>query len=282
MNVKIAEPTGFCFGVKRAVDSVYEQIEKGGNIYTYGPIIHNETVVNDLNAKGVKMVNLPDELDSLEKGCVIIRSHGVSKEIYNEIERRGFEIVDLTCPFVKRIHKIVEKASEDGDTVVIIGNAGHPEVEGIRGWSGPDTYVVESQNQIEALNIDKNTKITIVSQTTFNHIKFKDLVEVFKKFWYYINVVDTICNATNERQLAAAELAGEADVMIVIGDTQSSNSKKLYEICRNKCERTYFIQTLKDLHLELPTNADLVGITAGASTPNNIIEEVQNYVRINF
>ena len=282
MNVVLAESAGFCFGVKRAVDTVYEEIKKGKKIYTFGPIIHNETVVNDLCGHGVKVIESVEELNELDKGCVIIRSHGVSKKVYNSLESKGFEIIDATCPFVKRIHKIVEKASSEGDIIVIIGNEGHPEVEGIRGWSLNDAYVVESVEQIETLNIDKKRNITIVSQTTFNHKKFQDLVEVFKTFWYYINVANTICNATDERQREAAELAAEADAMIVIGDIQSSNSKKLFEICKSECDNTYFIQTLKDLHLELPTNANLVGITAGASTPNNIIEEVQNYVRINF
>lgn len=280
MEVRLAKSAGFCFGVKRAVDSVYEQINKGGIIYTYGPIIHNEQVVKDFEEKGVKVIESVDDLDNLEKGCVIIRSHGVSEKVYKAIEDKGFEIFDATCPFVKRIHKIVREESAKGRQIIIIGDAGHPEVEGIRGWSLSDTKVVCSEQEIKALISDVSEKVCIVSQTTFNHNKFEELVEVFKKYCYNtdVMVVNTVCNATDERQKEAAKLAASVDAMIVIGDPQSSNSRKLYEICKAKCENTYFIQTLKDLHLELPTNAGLVGITAGASTPNYIIEEVQKNV----
>ena len=282
MNVKLAKSAGFCFGVSRAVDTVYEQIEKGGKIYTFGPIIHNEQVVNDLLKKGVNVVNSLEELDNLEKGIVVIRSHGVAQNVYEGIESRGFEIVDATCPFVKRIHKIVMTASANGERIIIVGNEGHPEVEGIRGWSETPAIVVENEEEIRKLSFSEDDKVTVVSQTTFNHNKFEYLVEVLKEFVYNINVANTICNATDERQREAAVLAQEADAMIVIGDIHSSNSKKLYEISKSNCDNTYFIQTLKDLHLDLPANANLVGITAGASTPNTIIEEVQNYVRINF
>lgn len=282
MNVKLAKSAGFCFGVSRAVDTVYERIEQGGKIYTFGPIIHNEQVVNDLLNKGVSVVDSLEDLDNLEKGTVVIRSHGVARSVYEGIESRGFEIVDATCPFVKRIHKIVLNASSNGDKIVIIGNAGHPEVEGIRGWSETPATVVENEEEIKKLAFSKEDRVTVVSQTTFNHNKFEYLVEVLKEFVYNINVANTICNATDERQREAAVLAKEADAMIVIGDIHSSNSKKLYEISSSNCVNTYFIQTLKDLHLDLPANANLVGITAGASTPNTIIEEVQNYVRINF
>lgn len=283
MEVRVAESAGFCFGVKRAVDSVYEQINNGGVIYTYGPIIHNQEVVKDMESKGVKVINDPSELDGLPKGCVIIRSHGVSENIYREIENKGFEILDATCPFVRRIHKIVNKASEEGKQIVIIGNPGHPEVEGIKGWSTTPAYVVE--NTQELLNIKDELKedICVVAQTTFNRKKFEKFVELLKELGYNnSNIANTICSATDERQKDAAKLASEADAMIVIGDLQSSNSMKLFEICKEHCENAYFVQTLKDLHLKLPANANLVGITAGASTPNYIIEEVQNNVRINF
>ncbi|MCR5848079.1 MAG: 4-hydroxy-3-methylbut-2-enyl diphosphate reductase [Lachnospiraceae bacterium] len=284
MEVILAESAGFCFGVKRAVDTVYEKIEKGGIIYTYGPIIHNKEVVNDFLNKGVKEVNSLEELDDLPKGCVIVRSHGVAKDIYEGIEKRGFTIIDTTCPFVKRIQKLVNVQSKAGKTIVIIGNDGHPEVEGIKGWCENKAYVVGSKSDIlELKNVIKDD-VYVVSQTTFNINKFKDFVEVLKNICYdkNVSVANTICNATNERQNEAAQLAEKADVMIVIGDSQSSNSRKLYEISKTHCERTYFIQTLKELHLDLPANANLVGITAGASTPKNIIEEVQKYVRTYF
>lgn len=282
MEIRLAESAGFCFGVKRAVEQVYEQIGKGQNIVTFGPIIHNEEVVKDLEAKGVNVIETEEELKTLREGTIVIRSHGVSRKIYDLIEERGLKCVDATCPFVKRIHRIVEKESREGKKIVIIGNPGHPEVEGIMGWSETPAAVIESEKEAENFMENTSQPIFIVSQTTFNYNKFKELVEIFKKRGYNVNVVNTICNATEERQSEAARIAAEVDVMIVIGGKHSSNTQKLYEICSEKCAATYFIQTLEDLHLELPKTATLVGITAGASTPNNIIEEVQNYVRINF
>ncbi len=282
MEVILAESAGFCFGVKRAVEKVYEQAAIGKKIYTFGPIIHNEEVVKDLENKGVTVIETEEELTSLTEGTVVIRSHGVSKHICDLIAQSGLECVDATCPFVKRIHNIVEKESAAGKKIIIIGNAGHPEVEGIMGWSHTPASVIESAEEAENFNCKKDEMLCIVSQTTFNYNKFKDLVEIFQKKGYNVNVVNTICNATEERQKEAGEIAAKVDAMIVIGGRHSSNTQKLYEICREKCAATFFIQTLEDLHLELPKTAALVGITAGASTPNNIIEEVQNYVRINF
>ena len=282
MEVILAKSAGFCFGVKRAVDQVYEQIKTGKKIYTYGPIIHNEEVVKDLEEKGVTVVPNKEALQALEEGTVIIRSHGVAKEIYELLETKGVECVDATCPFVKRIHKIVEKESVAGKHIVVVGNPGHPEVEGIVGWCEGDVTVIETPEEALAFSASETEEICIVSQTTFNYNKFQHIVEIFQKKGYNVSVVNTICNATEERQTEAREIASKADAMIVIGGKHSSNTRKLYEICSSECADTYFIQTLDDLHLELPKSAFLVGITAGASTPNKIIEEVQNYVRINF
>ena len=284
MEVKLAKSAGFCFGVNKAMEKVYEQIEnfQGKKIYTYGPIIHNEEVVKKLAAKGVEVIDSLEELKIKEKGILIIRSHGVARDVQDQMTAAGFTVIDATCPFVKRIHKIVEKESAQGRKIVIIGNPGHPEVEGIKGWCAEDAVIVETAKEAEDFSEETDKKLCIVSQTTFNYNKFKDIVEIFEKRGYDINVVNTICNATQERQTEAKEIAAQADAMIVIGGTHSSNSKKLYEICKGECENTHFIQTLDDLHLELPKSVRLVGITAGASTPNNIIEEVQNYVRLNF
>lgn len=288
MEVIRAKSAGFCFGVKRAVEKVYEQIGKGQKIYTFGPIIHNEEVVRDLEARGVSVIERIEELKALDEGMVVIRSHGVSKEVYDLLEKKGLECVDATCPFVKRIHDIVEKESGQGKKIVIIGNPGHPEVEGIKGWSSGETEIIESVEQAERFtNEEKNLsvkeeKICIVSQTTFNYNKFKELVEIFLKKGYNVSVANTICSATEERQTEARQIASQVENMIVIGGTHSSNTRKLYEICKEECENTYFIQTLDDLRLELPKAASPVGITAGASTPNNIIEEVHTNVRIKF
>ena len=282
MEVVLAKSSGFCFGVKRAVDRVYEQLAENKKIYTYGPIVHNDDVVADLEEKGVKVLNTKEELTELTEGSVVIRAHGVPKEIYEIMEQKNIECIDATCPFVKRIHKIVEKKSAEGRRIIVIGNAKHPEVEGIRGWCKTPATVIESREEALQFNGSKDDKYCVVSQTTFNYKKFQELVEIFQKKGYDIIVANTICSATEERQKEASELAAKADVMIVIGGTHSSNTRKLYELCKSECENTYYIQTLADLQLELPNSVELVGITAGASTPNKIIEEVQNYVRINF
>ena len=283
IEVTVAKTAGFCFGVKRAVDKVYEQIEKGGMpIYTFGPIIHNEVVVKDLEEKGVTVLNSREELMRVKEGVVIIRSHGVGKEIYDICSENGIEIVDATCPFVKKIHRIVEQQNKEGRRIVIVGNESHPEVEGIKGWANDDTYVIETYEQFEKLPILEGEKLCIVAQTTFNYNKFKDLVEKISKTRYDILVLNTICNATQERQVEARQIASHVDVMIVIGGTSSSNTQKLFEICRRECKDTYFIQTLDDFKPEKAGTVRSVGITAGASTPNQIIEEVHTNVRIKF
>ena len=285
MEVIRAKTAGFCFGVKRAVDTVYEQLEKTSEsttIYTYGPIIHNEEVVKDMKQKGVIVLQSESELDALTEGTVIIRSHGVEKAIYDKLNAKGIKIVDATCPFVKKIHNIVQKESTNGNYIIIVGNPQHPEVEGIRGWAGIKAAVVQTKEDIDKLIIPENEKVCVVSQTTFNYNKFKELVEIILKKSYDVSVLNTICNATKERQTEAQSIAETVDAMIVIGDKHSSNTQKLFEICRKACNNTYYIQTLGDLDLNQLGSVETVGITAGASTPNNIIEEVQNNVRIIF
>jgi len=283
MEVVVAEHAGFCFGVTKAVDTVYEQISnKKQNIYTFGPIIHNEIVVSDLESKGVKVIEDVDGLKGVTEGTVIIRSHGVTKEVHAALEKTGLEIIDATCPFVKRIHRIVEEESLKGKSIIVVGSKSHPEVEGIVSYANGPVYVVESPEMAEKFSADRNADYTVVSQTTFNKNKFQETIEILHNYGYNINIVNTICNATDERQTEAEKIASRADVMIVIGGAHSSNSRKLYEICAARCDRTYFIQTLDDLKLEIPDGARLVGITAGASTPKNIIEEVQKHVRTNF
>ena len=280
MEITVAKTAGFCFGVKRAVEKVYDQIATGKKpIYTYGPIIHNEEVVRDLEEKGVQVINSKEELEALKEGVVVIRSHGVGREIYELLERQGLELVDATCPFVKKIHKIVREQCEAGRRVIIVGNEHHPEVEGIKGWGNEYTLAVESLEEFENLALRPDEKLCIVAQTTFNYNKFQDLVEKISKTYYDILVLNTICNATQERQVEARQIASQVDVMIVIGGKNSSNTQKLYEICRRECKHTYYIQTLEDFKPEITGTVRSVGITAGASTPNNIIKEVQTYVR---
>ena len=277
-EVILAKSAGFCFGVKRAVDTVYEQTGKK-NVYTFGPIIHNEEVVKDLEKKGVFVINTMEELDDITEGTVIIRSHGVSSAVYEALQKKGVEIVDATCPFVLKIHNIVKQESANGKQIVIIGNEKHPEVEGIMGWSKTQVHVVDTAEKAQNLQLDPQRGVCIVSQTTFNYNKFQELVEIISKKGYNIIIRNTICNATEERQTEAREIAKRVDAMIVVGGSSSSNTRKLYEICKNECKDTYYIQTLNDLDMTSLGKADCIGITAGASTPNNIIQEVYTNVR---
>ena len=282
MKVELAKSAGFCFGVEKAVNTVYEEAKKNDDIvYTLGPIIHNEEVVKDMKKRGVEAVAIED-LHSLPKGTVIIRSHGVSKEIYNYVKESGHRVVDATCPFVKKIHAIVSVQSGKGKTVVIIGNPKHPEVEGIRGWGDQNTYAVENIDEFIKLDLKKNKEIIIVAQTTFNHKKFQEIIDKISLLGYDVRCFNTICNATQERQAEAKKIASNVDAMIVIGDKKSSNTGKLVEICQEECKNTVFIQTLEDLDYDALLSVDSVGITAGASTPKHIIEEVQNIVRSKF
>ena len=272
MKIKVADSAGFCFGVQRAVDLVYKEISNGLPIYTYGPIIHNDEVVEDLRKKGVKVIETLEELKDLPKGTIIIRSHGISRKVYDEISSYGHNIKDATCPFVKKIHNIVNK--QDERHIIIVGNPGHPEVQGIMGWCNNNYTVVEDIEGAMNFNLPLDVKICIVAQTTYNYNRFQDLVEIISKKGYDIFVLNTICNATQSRQQEAYELAKKSDAMIVIGGKQSSNTRKLYEICKKECENTYYIQKLDDLDLNSFKSFRNVGITAGASTPHNIIKEV--------
>ena len=274
-EVILAKTAGFCFGVKRAVDTVYEQAaQKGAPIYTYGPIIHNEEVVRDLEEKGVRVLDSLDALADVQKGTVVVRSHGVEESVYGQLKEAGMRCVDATCPFVKKIHKIVADASEQGQTIIIIGNDRHPEVEGIKGWAKTPVFVIKTKEEAEKLEFSSGTRLCIVSQTTFNYKNFQELVEIFEKKSYDKYVYNTICNATQERQTEARQIAKRVEAMIVIGGKSSSNTQKLYEICKEECENTYYIQTLGDLDLQSIGSIGSVGITAGASTPQKIIEEV--------
>ncbi len=278
-EVTTAKSAGFCFGVKRAVDMVYDEAKKGERVYTLGPIIHNQQVVEDLEKKGGKVIESVHDLNNGYDATVIIRSHGVPEKVIKALREKNVNIVDATCPFVLKIHKIVKEASQNGKTIVIIGSDNHPEVEGIKGWCVNEPVVLESVEEAENYTVDGAKKLCVVSQTTFNYKKFKDIVDILSKKSYDIDVMNTICNATEERQTEAGTIARQSDAMLVIGGKHSSNTQKLYEICRKECENTYFIQTLDDLDLKQLQSFRSVGITAGASTPNNIIKEVQSYVR---
>lgn len=276
MTVTLAESAGFCFGVKRAVETVYRLLDEDkSTVCTLGPIIHNEQVVNDLASRGVRVVSTPEELETAEDVTLVIRSHGVSANIVDTLQNKGVCFEDATCPFVKKIHETVKTYSEQFYRIIIFGSKDHPEVQGILGWVKNEGIVIETEEEANQFSLaNPNEKICIVAQTTFNYKKFQDLVEIFSKKGYDIIAVNTICNATSTRQREAEELASQSDAMIIIGGKHSSNSRKLYEICKNQCENTFFIQTVDDLKEVTFDSFTSLGITAGASTPNNIIQEV--------
>ena len=283
-EIRLAKTAGFCFGVSRAVQKVYEEAAKAsGPVYTYGPVIHNEEVVRDLEKKGVKVLHSEEELLELQEGTVIIRSHGVGKRIYDICAGKDrVRLVDATCPFVGKIHDIIRKESAEGRKILIIGDASHPEVQGIRGWSMENTDIAASWEDVQKLDISSCDKLSVVAQTTYNSKKFVEVIDKLKNLVYDIRCFNTICNATQERQTEARNIASEADAVIVIGGKSSSNTRKLVEICREECGNVFFIQTADDLKPLTLTSFDRIGITAGASTPQIIIEEVQNIVRSEF
>ena len=282
MEIRVAKTAGFCFGVERAVKMVYDQIrEASGPIYTYGPIIHNEEVVRDLESRGVRVLQegtVPEE----NGATVIIRSLGVTNAVMDLLEQSGARVLDATCPFVKKIHRLVRQETDLGRQIVIVGNSSHPEVEGIVGWCPKGAVVVSNPEEAEKTVFPPGIPVSVVCQTTFTYKKFQDVIEIFLKKGYDINVLNTICNATSERQSEARQIAAQGDGMIVIGGKSSSNTQKLFEICKTECDNTIYIQTVKDLSDEWLSTVSRLGITAGASTPKNIIEEVQTYVRIKF
>lgn len=270
MEITIAKSAGFCFGVNRAIESCYNQIGNG-KIYTYGSLIHNKEVTKDLESKGVNVI---ESLDGIDEGTVVIRSHGVGKYLYDELEKKGINYIDGTCPFVKKIHNIVKESFDKGNNIIIIGNSKHPEVMGINGWCKNSAVIIEDVSKVESINVDFEKETTLVVQTTFRGSKFEEIAEAVKSRIDNIKIYNTICSATDERQREAVELSQKVDKMIVIGDKSSSNTQKLYEICKKYCQNTYYIETICDLVLNIFDSNDKIGITAGASTPSAIIKEV--------
>ncbi len=276
-KIFVAKTAGFCFGVDRAVKIVYNELDNRNDVVTLGPIIHNRSVVADLEAKGCKAVSL----DEVRGGqTVIIRSHGVPKEVYDKLEKLGAETVDATCPFVERIQQKALEKTKQGMTVLIAGDVTHPEVEGIRGYCQTESYVFADLGGLGELldRIPKETKLCVLSQTTYNKLLWEQCRELLDKRRPDAEVFDTICNATAQRQAEAQELSSEADLMIIAGGRNSSNTLKLVQLCSRNC-RTVHVETAAELKEALKgedlTRARSIGISAGASTPAYIIEEVQ-------
>lgn len=271
MSVLLAESAGFCFGVRRAVDCVYSKLNNG-NVYTYGPIIHNKTVTDDFAKKGVKVI---DSFDDVKYGEVIIRSHGVPPQVYKELSDKNIKYTDCTCPFVKKIHKIVNENYALGKKIIIIGKAEHPEIIGINGWCDNSAIIIENPDEAIKVELNKDESYALVVQTTFQPEIFSQISVVLKDK-ASIEIFNTICSATEKRQKEAKKLAEEVDYMIVLGDIQSSNTRKLYEISKKTNANTYFCEKIDDLKLNFPNKDVKIGITAGASTPSVIIKEAIN------
>ncbi|MEE1055962.1 MAG: bifunctional 4-hydroxy-3-methylbut-2-enyl diphosphate reductase/30S ribosomal protein S1 [Acutalibacteraceae bacterium] len=274
-KITLAKTAGFCFGVNRAVNMVYNLAENE-KVCTLGPIIHNTEVVKELEQKGVIIADTPSQVE--EGYTVIIRSHGVSKNVYDEISELNLKYADATCPFVSKIHKTVAKAGSENSVVIIVGDKNHPEVKGIEGHCCGKFFTVKNYTEIENLIESqpelKNSPVTVVSQTTFDVSEWKKSLKIIKKLCTNAVIFDTICNATAERQEEARSLAEKSDLMIVIGDKISSNTCKLYEICKRVCKKTYLVETYKELSAINFSTVCNIGVTAGASAPARIIKEV--------
>ncbi len=258
-------------------------------VYTFGPVVHNESVIRKLSEKGVKVIGSEEELDSLREGIVVIRAHGVPERVYQKIRDRGLVLLDATCPFVQKIQRIVRERTGRGEKVFLAGSVSHPEVQGIIGWARGDVTVISDPENAKSLPDagdlvpgEQSRDVVLLAQTTFNADNFKQIIAILEKKGYHVHVINTICSATLERQAEAEILAGRSDAMLVIGGSSSSNTKKLFEICKAKCQNTQLIQTVKDLKFNSDEAIRNVGITAGASTPKEIIEEVLTYVRTKF
>jgi len=276
LKITLAETAGFCFGVKRAVDTVYKLIDEGKKVCTLGPIIHNPQLVADLESKGVRVVEDVREVKDGE--ILVIRSHGVPESVMNEAEGLSVQTVDATCPFVAKIHKIVKEAATKGQPVLIAGDEKHKEVIGIIGHCDGEVHVFEDELSLENLfkenpNLLKE-EVCVVSQTTFNEKIWENCEKILKKYCTNPSIFGTICNATSMRQTESAELSLKNDAMVIIGGRHSSNTKKLYDVCKNNCGKTLHIETADELSADFFSGVDSVGVVAGASTPAAIFKEV--------
>lgn len=288
MEITIAKNSGFCFGVKRAIDIAINEAAKNNKnkkIFTYGPIIHNETVISDLKSKGIEdFLNYKNQ--DFENILVIIRSHGVGPEVYSNLKNNKIDYVDATCPFVKKIHELVLEYSSNGYEIIIFGDKEHQEVKGSANWSKSNIYIISSIKEAEDLNLKKDRKYAIFSQTTFDKNTFEILVEFFIKNGYNCKVFDTICPSTKSRQEEIFNLSKLSDLMLIIGSKNSSNTKKLYNISKMNCVKTYLIESVSDLEKidfsDVDSMVERIGIGAGASAPEKIIQEVYEYVRCKF
>lgn len=272
MHIEKSKYTGFCSGVKIAIDKALSILEEEKKLYSYGEIIHNKDVVNQLGEKGLIIV---DDLPINNDARLLIRSHGVSKEVLQRFKEKEIEIVDATCVKVRKIHKIVEEYANENYNIIIVGDKNHPEVLGILGWCDNKASIIETTEELNNLNINPSEKYCLVSQTTFNTNVFSEIVNTIKEN-NYTNIVvnNTICDATKQRQDACLDLASKSDVMLIVGGKNSSNTKKLYELSKKVCPNTFHIENYREIPYKYIDKNTKVGVSAGASTPDWIIEEV--------
>ena len=278
MNIKISEKAGFCFGVKRAMGLAWRELcdEHDKQTYALGPLIHNKQAVEKYEERGLITVDDIEEIPSDVK--MIIRSHGVSKSIYDRADEKGLDVVDTTCPFVKKIHDIVKENYDNGKKIILIGDKNHPEVIGINGWCKNTAITIKTIEEAEVLELNNDKSYCAVAQTTMNLEVYRKIVEILKTKADDIEFNNTICSSTKARQEAARELASEMDCMIVIGGKHSSNTQKLVGICKEVCP-TFAIETRDDLDVEEIKKYENVGITAGASTPDWIIDDIIEFLK---
>lgn len=275
MNVKIAKEAGFCFGVKRAMKMAWNELEENSDIYALGPLIHNKQAVQKYEDKGLITV---DDIENIPTDkSVIIRSHGVSRETYDKAISNNLNIIDTTCPFVKKIHSIVKDFYEKDFKIIIIGDKNHPEVIGINGWCENSALIIKSTDDIKYLNLNNEYNYCIVAQTTLNLELYNKIVDEISSLISNVEVHNTICSATKTRQQAAKELSSNVECMIVIGGKHSSNTQKLVNICKDQVP-TFAIETKDDLDIDKIKSFNTVGVTAGASTPNWIINDVISFI----
>ena len=276
MEVLLAEEYGFCFGVERAVDMVEEALSQGGTIRSLGALIHNSQEMQRLEAKGVTTINQPSEADP--SAVAVIRAHGVTPGVQRELEEKAARVIDATCPFVTRVQHLAERAAAEGRDVVVAGNPDHPEMIGVVGYAPENTYVVRDASEVASL--PSLRRPLVVSQTTLKLKTFQEVAEAVRaRSDVEPQVVNTICSATRDRQDAARALAGQVDAFYVIGGRHSSNSVKLLAVCQEQCERSFLIETADEINPDDLGGVGRVGVTAGASTPNWLIEQVVERLR---
>ncbi len=270
-EITVAKTAGFCYGVKRAVNGAYEIAESGKKFVTLGALIHNTMVIDELKSRGIGVC---ESISDVPDGYgIIIRAHGVGKNVIDELEEKNIEYIDLTCPFVKKIHNIVFEHYKNNERIIIIGDKNHPEVIGINGWCNNEAFITYSVDDEIPIEFTKNS-VCVVAQTTINKNIFIQIVQNIKNTCQSATIFDTICSATKERQNEAELIAKQSDIMLVIGGANSSNSQKLYEIAKANCAKSYFIENFEDIPQNIYLKKGKIGITAGASTPGSIIEEV--------